>query len=234
MVLPGPVFSSVRGARVRTGPTGSRQAAAATGARPPWATVTQPRGDAPRRGYGAPPPVDSRRLVPDRPWRRGIPAADHCAPGLDTVNVVRPRCAAGAPRWTAPSPPALCSAIGEMPRCAGMPRLSWGPHRGGIPRPGWEHPQLPVRGEPDEPTLLGDHNPRCGRPERAPRLGPHGRFTSGGSDVLVLPGGVLVVLGAGLEAAVQNADEPVRELPQRGVVADLPGPERVVIGPRAG
>src|SRR5664279_846264 len=67
-----PVFSSVRGVpRVRTGPTGSRQAAAATGARPPWATVTQPRGDAPRRGYGAPPPVDSRRLVPDRPWRRG-------------------------------------------------------------------------------------------------------------------------------------------------------------------
>ena len=127
---------------------------------------------------------------------------------------------------------------------------------------GGKHPQLPgVRGEPDEPTPpFWDHNPRCGqpgrgsansardptreggnplplgqgRPERAPRLGPHGRFTSGGSDVLVLPGGVLVVLGAGLEAAVQDADEPVRELPQRGVVADLPGPERVVIGPRAG
>src|SRR5664279_2586315 len=71
-------------------------------------------------------------------------------------------------------------------------------------------------------------------PGAGPRLGPHGRFVSGGSDVLVLPGGVLVVLGAGLEAAVQDADEPVRELPQRGVVADLPGPERVVIGPRAG
>ena len=30
-------------------------------------------------------------------YEGGIPAADHCAPGLDTVNVVRPRCAAGAP-----------------------------------------------------------------------------------------------------------------------------------------
>ena len=44
-----------------------------------------------------------------------------------------------------------------------------------------------------------------------------------------LPSGVLVVVGAGLDAAVQDADEPVRELPQRGVVAALPGPERVVV-----
>src|SRR5664279_5133444 len=40
---------------------------------------------------------------------------------------------------------------------------------------------------------------------------------------VVLPGGVFVVIGACLEAALQDADEPVRELPQRGVVTDLPG-----------
>src|SRR6476619_6331560 len=50
---------------------------------------------------------------------------------------------------------------------------------------------------------------------------------------VVLPGGVLVVVGAGLEAAVQDADQPVRELAQSGVVANLPGSERVVIQPRA-
>lgn len=49
----------------------------------------------------------------------------------------------------------------------------------------------------------------------------------------MLPSGVLVVLGVGLEAPVQDADEPVRELPQRGVVADLPGSEGVVVRPGA-
>ena len=44
---------------------------------------------------------------------------------------------------------------------------------------------------------------------------------------------MVVVLGAGLEAAVQDADQPVRELAQSGVVTDLPGFERVVVGPRA-
>src|SRR5664279_2325674 len=104
-------------------------------------------------------------------------------------------------------------------------------------------PQPPMRptGPWGSANSARDPDPRRGTrcpgprpPGAGPRLGPHGRFTSGGSDVLVLPGGVLVVLGAGLEAAVQDADEPVRELPQRGVVADLPGPERVVMGPRAG
>src|SRR5664280_3079697 len=50
--------------------------------------------------------------------------------------------------------------------------------------------------------------------------------------VAVLPGGVLVEKGAGLEAAVQDADEPVRELPQGRVVADVPAAQRVVVGPR--
>jgi hypothetical protein len=44
---------------------------------------------------------------------------------------------------------------------------------------------------------------------------------SSGSDVLLLPSGVFIVFGDGLEAAVQ-ADEPVRELAQRSVVTDLP------------
>jgi len=55
--------------------------------------------------------------------------------------------------------------------------------------------------------------------------------SSGGAD-LVLPGGGFVVFGAGFEAAVQDADEPVRELPQGRVVTDFPGPERVVVGAR--
>jgi hypothetical protein len=37
----------------------------------------------------------------------------------------------------------------------------------------------------------------------------------------MVPGRVFVVFRAGFEAAVQNADEPVRELPQRGVVAPI-------------
>src|SRR5664280_3615561 len=56
----------------------------------------------------------------------------------------------------------------------------------------------------------------------------------GRGDVPVVPpGGVLVVEDAGLEAAVQDADEAVRQLAQRGVVADLPGPEGVVVRARS-
>ena len=50
-------------------------------------------------------------------------------------------------------------------------------------------------------------------------------------DLVVLPGDVLVVDGAGLEAAVQDADKSVRELPQGCVMGDVPGAERVVVGP---
>src|SRR5664279_2298759 len=51
---------------------------------------------------------------------------------------------------------------------------------------------------------------------------------------VVLPGRVLVVERAGLQTAVQDPDEPVRELPQGGMVADLPGAQTVVVGARAG
>src|SRR5215472_19315153 len=52
--------------------------------------------------------------------------------------------------------------------------------------------------------------------------------------MVVCPGGVLVVEGAGLEAAVQDAGEPVGQLAQRGVVALAAAPELVVVGPGAG
>jgi hypothetical protein len=45
---------------------------------------------------------------------------------------------------------------------------------------------------------------------------------------------VLVVTGAGFETAVQDADQPVAELTQRGVVTGAAGAELVVVGPRAG
>jgi len=49
-----------------------------------------------------------------------------------------------------------------------------------------------------------------------------------------LPGHLLAVGGPGLEAAVQNADESVRELPQRGVVADVAAAKGVVVGAGTG
>ena len=52
--------------------------------------------------------------------------------------------------------------------------------------------------------------------------------------VVVRPGGCLVVQRAGLEAAVQDADEPVGELAQRGVVVEAAGPLLVVVGAGAG
>jgi hypothetical protein len=50
----------------------------------------------------------------------------------------------------------------------------------------------------------------------------------------VWPGGGLVVSGAGFQAAVQDADEPVREVAQRGPVADAGGPVGVVTRPGTG
>jgi len=46
----------------------------------------------------------------------------------------------------------------------------------------------------------------------------------------VSPGGCLVVEGAGLQAAVQDADEPVRQPAERVVVLDPAGAELVVEG----
>jgi hypothetical protein len=47
---------------------------------------------------------------------------------------------------------------------------------------------------------------------------------------VVAPSGLLVVADAGLEAAVEDADQPVGELPQRGVMPDAPSPQGVVVG----
>ena len=53
-------------------------------------------------------------------------------------------------------------------------------------------------------------------------------------DIFVmLPGGVLVVEGSGLDAAVLDAYEPICQLPERGVVTDVAGAHRVVVGPGA-
>ena len=48
--------------------------------------------------------------------------------------------------------------------------------------------------------------------------------------VVLRPGGCLVVEGPGFEAAVQDADEAVGELAQRGVVLYPAGAELIVIG----
>src|SRR6266852_2226998 len=50
----------------------------------------------------------------------------------------------------------------------------------------------------------------------------------------VRPGGFLVVESAGLEASVQDADEPVRESPKGVVVLDAAVAEVVVAGSGAG
>jgi hypothetical protein len=48
--------------------------------------------------------------------------------------------------------------------------------------------------------------------------------SSGGGCCEVGPGGVFVVSGVGFQAAVQDADEPVGQLSQGALVADIPGP----------
>ena len=52
--------------------------------------------------------------------------------------------------------------------------------------------------------------------------------------LVMCPGGGLVVVGAGLEAAVQDADQSVPELAQRGVVTDPAGTQGVVVGAGTG
>jgi hypothetical protein len=53
---------------------------------------------------------------------------------------------------------------------------------------------------------------------------------SSGGGVVVAPGGVFVVAGVGLQAAVEDADESVGDLPEGGVVADPAVAELVVVG----
>src|SRR3954453_13460302 len=60
-------------------------------------------------------------------------------------------------------------------------------------------------------------------------------MSSGNLSILVgvvCPGGVLVVEGLGLQAAVQDADQTVAELAQGGVMSGAAGAEPVVV--RAG
>jgi hypothetical protein len=52
--------------------------------------------------------------------------------------------------------------------------------------------------------------------------------------VAVCPGGLFVVERAGLEAAVEDAGQPVGELPEAGVVALAAVAELVVVGAGAG
>ena len=47
---------------------------------------------------------------------------------------------------------------------------------------------------------------------------------------VVCPGGVLVVEGAGLQAAVEDADEAVGQLTEGGVVPGAAGAQGVVVG----
>ena len=53
---------------------------------------------------------------------------------------------------------------------------------------------------------------------------------SSGDGVVVCPGGGFVVERASFEAAVDDADEPVRELTESGLVADVAGSKCVVVG----
>ena len=53
---------------------------------------------------------------------------------------------------------------------------------------------------------------------------------SSARGVVVCPGPVLVVASSRLQAAVEDTDEAVAVLTQRGVVADVSSSHRVVIG----
>jgi hypothetical protein len=57
---------------------------------------------------------------------------------------------------------------------------------------------------------------------------------SSGCVEVMLPGGLFVVERVCFEAAVQDSDEPVGKLAQRGLVADPAGSQRVVVGAGAG
>jgi hypothetical protein len=58
-------------------------------------------------------------------------------------------------------------------------------------------------------------------------------MSSGSLLDVMRPCGCFVVAGAGLEAAVQDAHEPVSELPQGSIVFGAAGLELVVVGTSA-
>lgn len=55
-------------------------------------------------------------------------------------------------------------------------------------------------------------------------------MSSGGLRDVMRPRGGFVLVGAGLEAPVQDADEPVRQLPQGGTVIETAVSLFVVVG----
>ena len=85
----------------------------------------------------------------------------------------------------------------------------------------------------DRWLIEGYHQPPDGYVCRWSGQTSHDLWVSSG-DVLILgvvgPGGGLVVEGSGLQAAMQDADQPVAELAQGGVVAGAAGTEGVVVG----
>ena len=72
------------------------------------------------------------------------------------------------------------------------------------------------------------------RPCRRGAQTSHGFGVSSRVGVELGPGGVLAIGGAGLQAAVEDADEAVAELSQCGVMAGAAGAESVVVGAGAG
>src|SRR3954453_17210075 len=96
--------------------------------------------------------------------------------------------------------------------------------------------------EPVTTTVIEDSLAGGRRPGQAPRQRT-GQTTgsdipwSGASSCVggeLGPGGVLAVEGSAVQAAVQDADEPVGKLSEGGVVADAAGSDRVVVGAGAG
>ena len=92
-------------------------------------------------------------------------------------------------------------------------------------------PEQPRRPQPRSVTPRSElRRPHLGRSARTQRQTSQVLRVSSGVGHDVCPGGVFVVGGVGLQAAVQDADEAVGELAQCGFVADLAVAELVVVG----
>ena len=153
----------------------------------------------------------------------------HVAPlfvGLDYAFVRDPRELPGA---AAPGP-----AKRAAPGCAaGAVRDGRRPAEGAVRRAPGE--AVGVRG--GQRDLQRRRAGAPGRERRRPLTAgqtSHGVGASSRGGVELGPGGVLPVEGSALEAAVQDADEPVGQLAKGGVVAGAASSDRVVVGAGAG
>jgi hypothetical protein len=81
--------------------------------------------------------------------------------------------------------------------------------------------------------MQGDEYSRCGAGHPLRQTSQVLGLSSSGIEN-VCPGSVFVVGGLGLEAAVQDADEPVGELAQGGLVSDVSAAELLVVGAGSG